>query len=123
MQDRHGTLLGELLVIVGHLTRDELINILHVKTEEAIYELFLWQEGDFRFLENILPAKKFQPLNLPVDARADSPAEVAAIIRARRGLGLASGLLVTNETDLAERLDAIAFPGLTANFDAASSAL
>ena len=67
MQDRHGTLLGELLVIVGRLTRDQLMHILPVKTEEAIYELFLWEAGDFRFLENILPAKKFQPLNMPVD--------------------------------------------------------
>ena len=32
--------------------------------------------------------------------------------------GPAGGLIVTNEADLAERLDAIAFPGLTANFDA-----
>jgi glycine hydroxymethyltransferase len=36
--------------------------------------------------------------------------------------GPAGGLLVTNEADLAERLDAIAFPGMTANFDAAKSA-
>jgi hypothetical protein len=67
MQDRHGTLLGELLVIVGHVSREELNYILQTKTEEAIYDLFLWEQGDFRFLENILPAKKFQPLNLAVD--------------------------------------------------------
>ncbi len=30
--------------------------------------------------------------------------------------------MVTNEADIAERLDAIAFPGMTANFDAAKSA-
>lgn len=36
--------------------------------------------------------------------------------------GPASGLIVTNEQSLSERLDAIAFPGLTANFDAAKSA-
>ena len=36
--------------------------------------------------------------------------------------GPAGGLVVTNEPDLAERLDKIAFPGLTANFDAAKSA-
>ncbi len=36
--------------------------------------------------------------------------------------GPASGLIVTNEADLAEKLDSIAFPGLTANFDAAKSA-
>ncbi len=36
--------------------------------------------------------------------------------------GPAGGLIVTNDDVLAERLDAIAFPGLTANFDAAKSA-
>jgi glycine hydroxymethyltransferase len=36
--------------------------------------------------------------------------------------GPAGGLIVTNDAGLAERLDAIAFPGLTANFDAAKSA-
>jgi len=36
--------------------------------------------------------------------------------------GPAAGLILTNEPDLAERLDAIAYPGLTANFDAAKSA-
>lgn len=36
--------------------------------------------------------------------------------------GPAGGLIVTNEAELAERLDAIAFPGMTANFDAAKSA-
>lgn len=36
--------------------------------------------------------------------------------------GPAGGLIVTNEPDIAERLDHIAFPGLTANFDVAKSA-
>lgn len=36
--------------------------------------------------------------------------------------GPAGGLIVTNDTDLAARLDTIAFPGLTANFDVAKSA-
>ncbi len=36
--------------------------------------------------------------------------------------GPPSGLVVTNDPDVAERLDAIAYPGLTANFDAATSA-
>jgi len=36
--------------------------------------------------------------------------------------GPAGGLIVSNDADLAEKLDAIAFPGLTANFDAAKSA-
>ncbi|MBO6512260.1 MAG: aminotransferase class I/II-fold pyridoxal phosphate-dependent enzyme, partial [Roseibium sp.] len=36
--------------------------------------------------------------------------------------GPAGGLIVTNEADLSEKLDAIAFPGLTANFDVAKTA-
>lgn len=36
--------------------------------------------------------------------------------------GPAGGLIVSDDTQIAERLDAIAFPGLTANFDAAKSA-
>ena len=36
--------------------------------------------------------------------------------------GPPSGLIVTDDAAIAERLDAIAFPGLTANFDAAKSA-
>ena len=36
--------------------------------------------------------------------------------------GPAGGLIVTNDAQIAERLDAIAFPGMTANFDASKSA-
>lgn len=36
--------------------------------------------------------------------------------------GPAGGLIVSNDAAIAERLDAIAFPGMTANFDAAKSA-
>ncbi len=36
--------------------------------------------------------------------------------------GPPSGLIVTNDADLARKLDAIAYPGLTANFDAAKTA-
>ena len=36
--------------------------------------------------------------------------------------GPAGGLIVTNDAGLAEKLDAIAYPGLTANFDAAKTA-
>jgi glycine hydroxymethyltransferase len=36
--------------------------------------------------------------------------------------GPPSGLILTNDAQVAERLDAIAYPGLTANFDAAKSA-
>ena len=67
MQDRHGALLGELLVIIGRLSREELAEVLRVKTEASIFDMFLWGEGEFRFLEAILPTKKFDPLDISVD--------------------------------------------------------
>jgi glycine hydroxymethyltransferase len=36
--------------------------------------------------------------------------------------GPPSGLIVTNDADIAQKLDAIAFPGMTANFDASKTA-
>ncbi|MGC1260992.1 MAG: aminotransferase class I/II-fold pyridoxal phosphate-dependent enzyme, partial [Jannaschia helgolandensis] len=36
--------------------------------------------------------------------------------------GPAGGLIVTNDADVAQRLEAVAFPGLTANFDASKTA-
>jgi glycine hydroxymethyltransferase len=36
--------------------------------------------------------------------------------------GPAGGLIVTNDADIARRLDAVAYPGMTANFDSARSA-
>jgi len=67
MQEQHGTMLGELLVMIGRVSREDLSTVLQIKTEESIYELFLWDEGDFKFLEKILPDKKFKPLDMAVD--------------------------------------------------------
>jgi len=67
MQDRYGALLGELLVMIGHISREELTGILLAKTEDSLYDIFLWDEADFQFLENVLPTLKFKPLNLSVD--------------------------------------------------------
>ena len=87
MQDEHGTLLGELLVIVGRLSREELRRILMVKTQETIFDVFLWEEGEFRFLDNILPSKRFYALDLAVDSltlegvrRTDELARIRPVI-------------------------------------------
>jgi hypothetical protein len=36
------------------------------KAEESIYDVFLWEEGDFEFLDNELPDQKMVPLSLDV---------------------------------------------------------
>ena len=52
----------------------------------------------------------------------DDGAHVMTMSAYKSLAGPPAGLLVTNDAAIAQRVDAIAFPGLTANFDAANSA-
>jgi hypothetical protein len=65
-QEAEGKLLGAILVASGSLSEDDLQPLLQVKTREAIYELFTWEEGRFEFLEDRLPDKLFVPTDLEV---------------------------------------------------------
>jgi hypothetical protein len=52
-----GARLGEVLVQLGFMTEDEVLDILKTRTLDAIYDLFLWNEGEFEFYdEEPLPA-------------------------------------------------------------------
>ncbi len=44
-----GIKLGMILVMVGILEAEDLHNVLQLKAEENIYDLFLWEEGEFSF--------------------------------------------------------------------------
>jgi hypothetical protein len=59
-------MLGELLVQTGRLTREEVDRMVRIKTEETIYDLMLWQEGEFFFLDDAQPRRDFKELQLPV---------------------------------------------------------
>ena len=60
-------MLGELLVTRGELTPEQVAHVLRVKTEETVFDLMLWEEGEFFFLDDASPARKYQELSLPVD--------------------------------------------------------
>jgi len=46
--------LGEILVESGKIGAEELDKVLHRKIEDAMYELFLWESGEFTFSEGEL---------------------------------------------------------------------
>ncbi len=52
-----GIKLGRLLVMDGLLQEDEVQRFLRIKAEETIYDLFLWEEGSFKFY-NDAPAQE-----------------------------------------------------------------
>lgn len=52
VQRTSGAKLGEVLVEQGFLTDDEVLGVLKTRTLDAIYDLFVWTEGDFEFYDD-----------------------------------------------------------------------
>lgn len=61
-------LLGEILVTEGAVREEDLNRVLRLKAEEGIYDIFTWENGEFRFLQGELPDRKFIPLSLDLTA-------------------------------------------------------
>jgi hypothetical protein len=59
-------LLGKILVQTGILGEDDLMRLLRIKAEEEVYDIFLWQEGDFSYTDDDLSELQLVPLNLDV---------------------------------------------------------
>ena len=65
-QDRHSGMLGQFLVQRGAITEERLNEMLRIKAEEAIFDLFTWTGGQFRFLDGELPGYELVPISLDV---------------------------------------------------------
>jgi hypothetical protein len=55
VQRTSGAKLGEVLVQQGFLTEDEVLAILKTRTLDAIYDLFVWTDGEFEFYDEEPP--------------------------------------------------------------------
>lgn len=64
VQKEFNMLLGKILVMIDAISEDELQTIMKVKAEETLYDIFVWEEGEFNFIENYLPDIKMVPLML-----------------------------------------------------------
>jgi len=65
-QERSRELLGKILVDQGAITAEALDRSLKTKAEESIYGLFRWTEGEFSFVDNVLPEYEMVPVSLNV---------------------------------------------------------
>src|SRR5690242_14634506 len=55
-QRSSGAKLGEVLVQLGLLTESDVLDVLKTRTLDAIYDLFMWNDGQFEFYDDdVLP--------------------------------------------------------------------
>lgn len=66
-QRESGRLLGEVLVEMGAASYEEMTRLLRQKAEEAIFDLFDWQEGSFVFSDSEPPPDRLFPVDLRVE--------------------------------------------------------
>jgi hypothetical protein len=67
IQAKSGVLLGRVLVEKGWVPEDLVLQALKRKTEETLYSLFLWPDGDFVFEEGKIAGEGAIPLVLKVE--------------------------------------------------------
>ena len=67
VQTKTKVMLGKILVMIGAVSEDELIEMLERKCTQTVFSMFLWEEADFEFLDNELPAARLIPTSIAVD--------------------------------------------------------
>src|ERR1700682_1580844 len=66
VQAESKVLLGKILVMIGAIKEDELTDLLRLKAAETIYDIFLWDEGSFAFLDGEVPMLAMVPISSDV---------------------------------------------------------
>jgi len=66
VQRQSGILLGKILVMIEVISEEDLQRLMRRKAEEEIYDVFLWHDGQFHFVEDELPKNEMIPLQVDV---------------------------------------------------------
>lgn len=118
-QFQTGIKLGKILIMAGILEEKELEEMLKLKAEETLYDLFLWEEGEFIFEELEDIKEDFVPISLDVTSlilegirRKDEWKRISKVIKTLRlvfrkksGVDLGNCELEPMELRLYEELD------------------
>ena len=99
-QESTDLLLGQSLVARGAVTEDQVRDLLVQKADESVFEMFLWEEGEFRFVDE--PELTGQMVEISLDVtgvvlqaaeRVDDWRRIEAIIPSDRCVPVAVGFL------------------------------
>lgn len=111
MQEKSDMLLGKILVTIGAISEDDLHRLLRLKAEESVYDLFSWNEGEFRFVDGEMPRGTMVPMHLDVTSivlegvqRIDEWARIREVIPSAHAVPVAvTDLLADDELSTADR--------------------
>jgi hypothetical protein len=104
VQERDGRLLGEIFVEHGAIDQPRLEEMLRLKAEEAIFDLFTWTDGHFSFHDGVLPDFDLVPISLGVTSlvlegtrRLDEWQRIREVIPSSHCVPVAVGELATDD--------------------------
>ncbi len=110
MQDANKMLLGKILVTIGAIEEADLDRMLRLKSEETVYEVFTWPEGEFRFHDGELHDFHMIPMSLKVTGlvlegaqRVDDWGRIRKRIPSDQMVPVATGALEPPEDDARAR--------------------
>jgi hypothetical protein len=66
VQQESRILLGKILVMIGAIKEEELADLVRLKAAETIYDIFLWTEGSFAFIDGEIPSLPMVPISTDV---------------------------------------------------------
>jgi hypothetical protein len=66
VQQQSRILLGKILVMIEVISEADLQRLMRLKAEEEIYDIFLWNDGDFYFIDDELPQMEMIALQVDV---------------------------------------------------------
>ena len=66
VQQESRILLGKILVMIGAIKEEELADLVRLKAAETIYDIFLWTEGSFAFIDGDIPSLPMVPISSDV---------------------------------------------------------
>jgi hypothetical protein len=64
VQEESKILLGRILLMINAISETDLLRLMRRKAEESIYDVFLWEDGNFEFIDGEQPDQKMVPLSL-----------------------------------------------------------
>lgn len=66
VQEESKILLGKILVMIGAIAEEDLVELIRIKACETIYDIFLWPEGAFQFIDGEIPQRPMVSIAIDV---------------------------------------------------------